>query len=95
MDYIVPIIGGATGAALVTGIFSVIKWFLERKAKKADEAGAKKEKGESEQNQRMEDLGKQMDALCVAQRTILYDRIKHLAKTYIKRGHITDRKSVV
>lgn len=57
---ILAVLGGSTGAALVTGIFEIIK----RKASKED-------------------------SQTTALRFLMYDRIRHLCETYIKRGYIT------
>lgn len=57
---ILTVLGGGTGAAIVTGIFEIIK----RKTSK--DAAEKK-----------------------ALKFLMYDRIRHLCETYIKRGYIT------
>lgn len=65
------ILGGSAGAAVITGVFSLIKWGMDRGASKAD----KKEDNE--------------DDIKTALRILLYDRIKHLARSYIRKGSIT------
>jgi hypothetical protein len=80
---------GAAGAALVGGIFGIIMWCLNRKAAKED---AEKEDIATvcaARGQTIEALNKMVSALVVADRTILYDRIKHLAKSYIQRSWIS------
>ena len=88
MDWIV-VLSGATGAALVAGIFSLLKWLLDRKAAKADREEAKKEKAEEAVAMADKNLNQKVDALCVAVRELLYDRIKHLGKAFLKQGEIT------
>lgn len=88
MDWIV-VLSGATGAALVAGIFSLLKWLLDRKAAKADREEAKKEKAEEAVAMADKNLNQKVDALCVAVRELLYDRIKHLGKAYLRQGDIT------
>ena len=73
---------GAGGAAAVKEIFGLVQWFLNRRAKKKDTAEEKEQLDTKE-------LMRRMDVLFLADRTILYDRIKHLGKAYIARGWIT------
>ena len=82
--------GGAT--ALVNGIFQLVKWFLERRAKKSDKAEEKsdttddlradiadiKESLEKTQ-QTMDELSASMEDLRTADLYIMKDRIKYLA----------------
>lgn len=83
------IIAGACGAALVNGLFGVWQWRLNRKAQKEDEAAERDYVSCTERGAEIERLQSTVNALIVADRTILYDRIKHLAKAYIKRGWIS------
>lgn len=78
MELLKTFLGGAGGAALVTGLFGLCQWLLNRKSKKADHAAA--DYGE---------LLRRMEVLFLADRTILYDRIKYLGKSYIAQGCIT------
>lgn len=78
MEIVLAILGGGAGAALVAGIFSLIQWRLNRGAMQCTARG--KELGE---------LKRLVNVLVEADRTILYDRIKHLGKSYIARGYIT------
>lgn len=89
MTAVQTILAGAAGAALVTGIFGVIMWFLNRHATKTDRKENTKIADCAARGQEISDLRKLVESLVVADRTILYDRIKHLAKAYIKRGWIT------
>lgn len=89
MEFLAVILGGAVGAALVTGVFSIIRWKLDRKAKKEDVQEQKQVADCSAQKQEIAELKRLVEVLMVADRTILYDRIKHLAKTYIRRGSVT------
>ena len=85
----ISIIGGSFGAALVAGIFSLIQWKLNRQAKKEDDAAQRNVAVCEARGQDMEELKRMVGVLCVADRTILYDRIKHLGKSYIARGYVT------
>ncbi|PWM20091.1 MAG: hypothetical protein DBX49_01175 [Clostridia bacterium] len=35
-EILTAVLGGSVGAALITGIFGIIKWYMERKAQKND-----------------------------------------------------------
>ena len=89
MEIIAAIIGGSCGAAVVSGIFGLITWRLNRKAKKEDTAEQQKSNDCSARAEQLVELKRMIEVLFVADRTILYDRIKHLGKTYIARGNIT------
>lgn len=82
-------LGGAGGAAIVAGLFGVVQWWLGRKAQKDDKAAAKQESDGIRQQSDMQEINRKLDVLFLADRTILYDRIKHLAKSYIDRGYVT------
>lgn len=89
MDVFLSIIRESCGAALVAGIFGLIQWKLNRNAKKEDTAEQQsvalcKARGED-----IKELSRMVEVLCEADRTILYDRIKHLGKSYIARGYVT------
>ena len=89
MELLKTILTGAAGAALVGGIFGIIMWCLNRKAAKEDAAKVDVASVCAARGKTIEDLSKMVSSLIVADRTILYDRIKHLAKAYIKRGWIS------
>lgn len=91
MDWNV-VLSGASGAALFAGIFSLIQWLLSRKAAKADKQAEKEEKAEEKAAMADKNLNQKVDALCVAVRELLYDRIKHLGKSYLERGSITSEE---
>lgn len=82
METLLAVAAGATGAAVVKGLFDLVHWLLNRKAKKEDA---------TEEKERLDygELIRRMDVLFLADRTILYDRIKFLGKSYISRGYIT------
>lgn len=86
---LLAVIGGSTGAAVVTGAFSLIKLRMERRAKKEDRATAQQENTCEARGEQLQKLQSQMSVALLADRIILYDRIKHLAKSYIDRGYIT------
>lgn len=88
MEFILTLFCSAFGAALVAGIFSLLQWRLKRKAEKEDRAENKQAVSCEARGKEIADLREIVNALMVADRTILYDRIKHLAKAYIRRGWI-------
>ena len=80
---------GAGGAAIVKGVFDLVHWWLKRKAVKSDERNALRREDAKREAGEMLELLRRIDVLFLADRTILYDRIKHLGKSYIARGYIT------
>jgi hypothetical protein len=82
MQWLLAILGGGAGTALVGGAFALIQWKLNRKAAREDRAA---ELG----SQEARELKRLVGVLVEADRTILYDRIKHLGKAYIARGYVT------
>ena len=85
---LVALIGGVT-AAFVSGLFGIVMWILNRKAKKEDRAYQQAASICSARGDELRELKRQMGVVMLADRTILYDRIKHLAKSYITQGHVT------
>ena len=82
MQWLSVILGGSMGTALVGGLFTLLQWRLGRKAAREDRTA---ELGIRE----AQELRRLVGVLVEADRTILYDRIKHLGKAYIARGYIT------
>ena len=91
MDWNV-VLSGASGAALFAGIFSLFQWLLTRKAEKNDKKEEKKEKEAEKEAMADKNLNEKVDALCVAVRELLYDRMKHLGKSYLERQSITSEE---
>lgn len=89
MDGLLAFVAGASGAAIVKGIFDLVHWFLNRKAKKEDAATEKEDAAAEKERLDYSEIIRKIDVLFLADRTILYDRIKHLGKSYIDRGWIT------
>ena len=89
MEIVLAIAGGSCGAAIVAGLFGLITWRLNRKAQKEDKAADREQAATEKENVEMRELLRKMDVLFLADRTILYDRIKHLGKSYISRGWVT------
>ena len=81
MDILKAILGGSAVVALIEGIIGIIRWRLERKAKKSDALEAE-----------MEEWQKRMEANNAIQnealKFILYDRIRFLGQAYIAAGEI-------
>lgn len=89
MEVWLAIVGGGAGAAVVGGIFGLITWLLNRKAEKEDRREDRADQEQKDLNAEIEEIKEQLGNLTVAQRTQMYDRIKHMAKSYIERGTIT------
>lgn len=89
MQILLAILGGGVGTALVGGIFTLIQWKLNRKAAREDRAEEAGAASCAARGQEIRDLKRLVNVLVEADRTILYDRIKHLGKSYIARGYIT------
>ena len=81
MQWLPGILGGV-GTALVGGVFTLLQYRLNRKAAREDRAV---ELGVEESRE----LKRLVRVLVEADRTILYDRIKHLGKSYLARGYVT------
>lgn len=92
MEVWLAIVGGGVGAAVMSGIFGIIKWVLDRKAQKEDRKEDKAEQKQQDFGKEIDEIKEQLGNLTVAQRTQMYDRIKHLAKSYIARGSITSEE---
>lgn len=89
MEWIADLFGNAFGGAIVAGLFGMWQWRQNRKAQKEDKAADGKIANCAARGVEIKQLQTKVDALMVADRTILYDRIKHLAKSYLKREYIT------
>ena len=89
MEFLKTFLGGAGGAAIVAGLFALIQWRLNRKAQKDDKAAAKQEATHAQRDADMGEINRKLDVLFLADRTLLYDRIKYLAKSYIARGYVS------
>lgn len=89
MGFIMELLKSTFGAALLAGFFGIWQWRLNRKAHKEDKAAEDKTVNCAARGAEIKQLQATVNSLVVANRTILYDRIKYLAKTYIKRGYIT------
>lgn len=82
MEILMAIAAGGAGAAIVKGLFDLAHWFLNRKAQKEDSA-------KEVERINFAEIDRKLNVLFIADRTILYDRIKHLGKSYIARGYVT------
>lgn len=88
-DVLLAILGGSAGAAFIAGAYSLVQWFLNRKAQKEDRAADRQLADCAARGRELEHLGKRFDALLSATKYLMYDRIRHLCETYIARGEIT------
>ena len=82
-------LSGAGGAALMGGVFALLQWWLQRRAKRQDAASATRAEVCAARGEEIKEVRRLVGVLVVADRTILYDRIKHLGKTYVNRGYVT------
>lgn len=89
MNILLAVVGGATGAALVSGVFNLIQWKLNRKAKQEDTQQERSNAVCAARGLELQKIQDQMKVALLADRTILYDRIKHIGKSYIARGWVT------
>lgn len=89
MEILLAILGGGAGTALVGGLFTLIQWKLNRRAAKEDRTEAAGNTYCTQRGQQIRNLERLVNVLIEADRTILYDRIKHLGKSYIARGYVT------
>lgn len=78
MEVLLAMLSGGVGTALVGGIFALIQWRLNRGALQC-----------RERSRELLELKRLVGVLVEADRTVLYDRIKHLGKTYLARGYVT------
>ena len=88
MEWLQNLFGGAAGAALVAGMFGIITWKLNRNAANKDREHNSAIANCARRGEEIQNLNAMVNSLIVADRTILYDRIKHLGKAYIKRGWV-------
>lgn len=89
MEWLQNLFGGAAGAALVAGVFGLITWRWNRKAAQEDKAETRIVADCTARGEKIEQINATVNALVVADRAILYDRIKYLAKAHIKKGWIS------
>lgn len=89
MEILLAVLGGGMGTALVGGIFTLIQWKLNRRAAQDDRTEAASNNNCTQRGQQIRNLERLVNVLIEADRTILYDRIKHLGKSYIARGYVT------
>ena len=85
---LIDLLSGAVGAAIVGGIFGVIMWALNRKAKKEDNMQESQAVNCAARGQEIRDLQAATDRIISALRLDYYNQIKKLAKKYIARGYI-------
>ena len=88
LELVKELLAGAVGASIVGGMFSLIMWWLNRKAKKEDDAADKGLANCAARGVEIQALRKDTDRIIAALRLDYYNQIKKLAKKYISRGHI-------
>lgn len=89
MDFLLTIVGGAVGAAFITGAFGILKWILDRKAAKADRKEDKEDAKVKQRDTELEEINSQLSNLTIAVRTQMYNQIKKDGKAYLTRGSIS------
>lgn len=89
MEWVLAVFGGAVGAAIINGIFSLIGKRIDRNAVKADRNEEKKTLACEARGREIAAVGERVDALYTASRLQMYDRIKYLGKSYISKGEIS------
>ena len=92
MQLLMTVIGGAVGAAIVTGIFGIIMWKLNRKAQVEDRQEDREQESADALKAEVETINEQLSGLTVAMRMLMYDRIKHLGNSYLKRSYISSEE---
>lgn len=92
MQVLMTVIGGAVGAAIVSGIFGIIMWKLNRKAQVEDRQEDKEQESADALKAEVETINEQLSGLTVAMRMLMYDRIKHLGNSYLKRDSISSEE---
>lgn len=92
MQVLMTVIGGAVGAAIVSGIFGIIMWKLNRKAQVEDRHEDKEQASADALKAEVETINEQLSGLTVAMRMLMYDRIKHLGNSYLKRDSISSEE---
>lgn len=96
-DIVLCLLSGGVAAALIKAAEGLITWALNRKAAKEDKAEARKENADRVQSEEIERLKKNIDALKAANKVILHDRIKYLARSYIRAESVSfdDRQDLI
>lgn len=92
MDLLICILGGSVGAAIASGLFSLIKWKLDRKATMQDRKEANEQIECSVQAGKLSKVEARVDGLYTAMRMQMYNEIKARSKTYIARKSITSEE---
>lgn len=89
MEWLIGLATGGVGATIASGVFELIKWKMNRKAKEEDDERTQTVISCTERGKEIAGIQKSIEALFMATKYLMYDRIKHLCETYIERGWIT------
>lgn len=87
-DVLVCVLTGGVAAAGIKLIESLIVWRLNRKAKKEDDNTQKETEKKKHDEAEYEELVSTVEHLKTADRLLMYDRIKHLCRSYLRAGEI-------
>lgn len=77
-DVLISIIGGSCGAAVVSGLFGLIVWRLNRNAAKADKADAEADKA-----------AETLSNVVAGMRLLFYVEVRRECKQHLRDGSIT------
>ena len=89
MDVLQAFVAGGACTALVTGVFKVIEWLLNRNATKEDRRDAAQEFDYSATKQEIAEIKQSLGILMIADRTIMYSEIKRQGKIHLANKYIT------
>lgn len=92
MDFLIAILGGSVGAAVVAGLFSLIKWRLDRKATLEDRASSQGAANCATRGENLKMIETRVDGLYAAMRLQMYNDIKARGKVCIAHKSITSEE---
>ena len=87
MDWSVVLSGGVA-VALVQGFYTLIMWWLNRRAQKEDNEETNTTQAIKEMNKRLGIQDERLDGCTVGLRVLLHDKIKHLGQLYLQDGEV-------
>ena len=96
-EIVLCLLSGGVAAAAMKTIDGVIMWGLNRRAAKEDRAADKQAAEEKQEKDEITRLQEGLASLRIGERVILYDRIKHLGRKFIRDGVIDldDRQDLI
>lgn len=82
------VLTGGCAAAGIKLIETLIVWVLNRKAKKSDDEAEKDKEKAKVKEEEYELMVRTVNSLKTADRILMYDRIKHLCRSYLSSGEV-------